>query len=117
MTLEILPSAPNEAAVSLTGYSLDLSVSGMLFVPQVSGNQDPALLSRLSERAVSRSVRVTIPSKDFSVSIGGEVVRTRSISVNGSRKPALGIRFAEVPPRLRGIFFALAESAHLEGSG
>jgi CRP-like cAMP-binding protein len=117
MTLEILPSASNEAAVSLPGYSLDLSVSGMLFIPQLSDNQDAALLSGLSERAVSRSVRVTIPSKDFRVAIAGRVVRSRSVTVNGSKKPAFGIRFAEVPLRLRGVFFALAESASLKGPG
>jgi hypothetical protein len=31
--------------------------------------------------------------------------------INGNKTQAIGIQFAEIPPRLRGAFFVFAESA------
>jgi hypothetical protein len=60
---------------------------------------------------INRQVRVTIPAEELSVAISGQIVRKRNVVVNGYKIQSLGIQFAKMPPRLRGAFFAFAESA------
>lgn len=60
---------------------------------------------------IRRRVRVTIPAEELSISISGQIVRKRSMVVKGITIQSLGIQFAKMPPRLRGAFFAFAESA------
>jgi hypothetical protein len=58
-----------------------------------------------------RNVRVTIPADQLLVAISGQIVRKRHIMIDGHKTPSYGIQFAEMTPRLRGAFFAFAESA------
>jgi hypothetical protein len=50
------------------------------------------------------------------MAISGQIVRKRNVVVKGLRIQSLGIQFAKMPPRLRGAFFALAESAQRSDS-
>jgi hypothetical protein len=59
---------------------------------------------------IRRRVRVTIPAEELSISIFGQIVRKRNVVVKGITLLSLGIQFAKMPPRLRGAFFAFAES-------
>jgi hypothetical protein len=93
----------------MTGFCSDLSVSGVSFIPEANGSGPKA--GELSDGLVDRAVRVCVPAGDLSLSITGRIVRKRQVVFNGYRVTALGIRFAEMPPRLRGAFFAFAEGS------
>jgi hypothetical protein len=54
-------------------------------------------------------VRVAISSEALSMSIPGQIMRTRKVVVNGSRTLSLGIQFDKVSPRVSGAFLAFAE--------
>jgi hypothetical protein len=109
LNLTILPTAGGGAPLDMTGFCSDLSVSGVSFIPESNGSGPQA--GDLSDKLVDRAVRVCVPAGDLSLSIAGRIVRKRQVVFNGYRVTALGIRFAEMPPRLRGAFFAFAEGS------
>lgn len=109
LNLTILPTATGGPPVDMTGFCSDLSVSGVSFIPEANGSGPKA--GELSDSLVDRAVRVCVPAGDLSLSITGRIVRKRQVVFNGYRVTALGIRFAEMPPRLRGAFFAFAEGS------
>jgi hypothetical protein len=106
LALTILPPSPGGPSVDMIGFCSDLSVSGVSFIPEANGGPPTG---DLADGWVNRAVRVTIPAGHISLAIAGRIVRKRQIVFNGYRVTALGIRFAEMPPRLRGAFFAFAE--------
>lgn len=115
MAMEILPAEKNEAAVVMRGQCRDLSVSGASFIPEAGQAR-----SRLGDdtnlgELIGRRVRVTISAEALAVTIAGHIVRKRNVVVQGLKAQSLGIQFAEMPPRLRGAFFAFAESAMTAG--
>ncbi len=115
MSVSILPNGSGEPPMVMEGYSRDLSMSGVSFVPERNGPPLTTDGAAGTDALLNRAVRVTIPAADFSVSISGRIVRNRHIVINGQKSRAFSIQFAEIPPRLRGAFFALAECAGNEG--
>lgn len=111
MSVEIHPKGGpgTAAAVVLNGSASDLSISGVSFIPAPNGAGPPANSAALVKDLDLQRVRVAISSETLSMSIPGQIVRTRELVVNGSRTLALGIRFDEVSPRVRGAFLAFAE--------
>jgi CRP-like cAMP-binding protein len=109
LELTVLPAAAGEAPEKMTGFCSDLSVSGVSFIPEANGSGPKS--GALLDGFVDRPVRVCVTAGDLSLSIAGRIVRKRQVVFNGYRVTALGIRFAEMPPRLRGAFFAFAEGS------
>jgi hypothetical protein len=115
MSLEILPVVKNEAPIIMKGYCLDLSVTGVSFIPECIGAGFPAGMAIEMEGIIRRRVRVTIPSEELCLAVSGQIVRKRIVLVKGIKLPSLGIQFAQMSPRLRGAIFAFAESANNAG--
>jgi hypothetical protein len=111
MSIEVLPTAQNGSSVLMKGYCRDLSVSGASFIPESNGT--PCAQNDLShlDDLIRRKVRITIPFNELSIAISGQIVRKRDVVVKGFKLQSLGIQFDQMPPRLRGAFFAFAESA------
>jgi CRP-like cAMP-binding protein len=109
MTVEIHPKGGPGPAAVLNGSASDLSLSGVSFIPEANGAVPPAKLASLVKDLDHQRVRVAISSEALTMSIPGQIVRTRELVVNGSRTLALGIQFDEVSPRARGAFLAFAE--------
>lgn len=114
LSVSILPNGSGEPPMLLEGYSRDLSMSGVSFILEANGPRRTRDDTAGADDLLNREVRVAIPAADFSISISGRIVRTRPIVVNGRKAQALGIQFAEIPPRYRGAFFMLAECAGTE---
>lgn len=111
MSIEILPDVKEEPSIIMKGYCRDLSVSGVSFIPE--RNRASASGVPVDEDdLIRRRVRVTIPAEELSVAISGKIVRKRSVMVKGVTFQSLGIQFAKMSPRLRGVFFAFAESVN-----
>lgn len=111
MSVEILPEKDSDPSIIMEGYSGDISISGVSFIPERNGGP-PEESGKLSLKdLLHRNVRVTIPADQLLVAIPGQIVRKRHIMIDGHKTPSYGIQFAEMSPRLRGAFFAFAESA------
>jgi hypothetical protein len=111
MRIEIEPSTQNTPPLVMKGYCRDLSVSGVFFIPEASEARFAVHGGVNGDDVVRRKVRVTIPLGELSIAISGRIVRKRNVVFNGVKIQSLGIQFAEMPPRQRGLFFAFAESA------
>jgi hypothetical protein len=108
MSVEVLPARKDAEPVVLDGYTTDLSVSGLSLIADIDAMEDTSDLYTFLQGAVSHRVRVTLPYDGLSVAIGGQIIRSRKVIVDGSKTLALGIQFDEIPPRLRGAFFSIA---------
>ena len=111
MTISVLPDGNGRPPIVMEGYSRDLSVSGVSFIPEGNGAQHKTDEPVGADELLNRDVHVTIPADNFSVAISGRIVRNRHRVINGHKIQSIGIQFAEIPPRLRGAFFVFAESA------
>ena len=102
MTVEIHPAGAPKPVVVLNGSARDLSISGVSFIPETNGDGLPLNLPSLVKDPDHQRVRVAISSEALSMSIPGQIVRTRELMVNGNRTLSLGIQFDDVsPPRAR----------------
>ena len=110
MTISVLPDGNGRPPIVMEGYSRDLSVSGVSFIPEGNGAQHKTDEPVGADELLNRDVHVTIPADNFSVAISGRIVRNRHRVINGHKIQSIGIQFAEIPPRLRGAFFVFAES-------
>jgi CRP-like cAMP-binding protein len=111
MSITVLPNGNGHPPITMEGYSRDLSITGVSFIPEGNGAEQKTDGSAGAEELLNRDVRVTIPANNFSVAISGRIVRNRQTVINGKKIQSIGIQFAEIPPRLRGAFFVFAESA------
>jgi hypothetical protein len=98
MTVEIHPVGAPEPAFVLNGSARDLSASGVSFIPETDGAGAPAKRASLVDDLDRQRVRVTISREALSMSIPGQIVRTRELMANGSRALCLGIQLDEVYP-------------------
>ena len=109
MTVEIHPDGVPGPSVVFKGSARDLSISGVSFIPDSNGAGPPPKLAALVKDLDQQQIRVAVSSEALSMSIPGQIVRTRELVVNGVRSLSLGIQFDEVSPRVRGAFLAFAE--------
>jgi len=82
ISLEILPDAEASLPIRISGYSRDLSLSGLCFL----------IIEKMS------------------LSISGKIVRRDKVLENGQVHLVLGIRFDDMSPIAGGAFFSFAES-------
>ncbi len=98
----------NEEGGSLlrfSGLTYDFSVGGMCFIPAC--DKSFYHLNILAVKHGSRKkARVIFETGTLSMTIRAEIVRIHRIQDRGAMTPAVGIRFAEMTPALRGVFFA-----------
>ncbi len=111
MTVEVLSSGNGSAAEVLSGYTTDLSVSGLSFIAEADAMEDSRDLYSSLQGAVSQRVLVTLSNEGLSVTITGQIIRCRKVIVDGNKTLALGIQFVGIPPKLRGAFFSIAGSS------
>ena len=109
MTVEIHPTGVSGSAVVLNGSGRDLSISGVSFVPETNGAGNPVKFASLVKDPDHQRVRVAISNEALTMSIPGQIVRTRELVANGNRTISLGIQFDKVSPRMSGAFLAFAE--------
>ena len=111
MTVEIHPAGVPGPIVVLNGSACDLSISGVSFIPEANGAGPPAKIASLVKDLDHQRVQVAISSEALTMSIPGQIVRTRELMVNGRKTLSLGIQFDAVSPRVHGAFLAFAEGA------
>jgi hypothetical protein len=112
MTIEIPQTGNGRPPLAMSGRAGDLSVSGMSFLVDPEGIEAPPDREVVLPQESDLSVLVKIPFEGLSLSISGRIVRSRRMVVNGYKTLAFGIQFDEIQPRLRGLFFSLANAAN-----
>ena len=69
-----------------------------------------ALLASLPETADNSPIQVSFPGETMELKVMGNIIWRHQIHFNGHKTLALGIRFEEDSPKLRGMLFMFANS-------
>ncbi|MBU0485527.1 MAG: PilZ domain-containing protein [Proteobacteria bacterium] len=106
MTTRIYPHKSGLSPLVLKGYSSDISLGG------VSVTLDPKYRDIPSAAMLGRTVKVTISLTDetVSMSILGTLAWSKEFTIDNERVGALGIKFNEMPPSLRGMLLIFANA-------
>ena len=109
MKVDVLSVENTEAEFIFSGYSKDLSVTGVGFVLNEFSKELKEKLGAILERNEKRKINSVFYGDNISISISGELVRLQEIVENGLRTIVLGIQFEKMPPNLQGLMFSAAK--------
>lgn len=110
MNLELAPKGSFKNPLIVDGYSSDISIGGICVVLNGQSKQIGHLLATLPETADNSQIRVSFPGETMELKVLGNIMWRHEIHFNGSKTLALGIRFEEDSPKLRGMLFLFANS-------
>jgi len=110
MNLELTPKGSFKNPLIIDGYSSDISIGGICVVLNGQSDHIGHLLATLPETADSSKIRVTFPGETMELKVWGNIKWRHEIHFNGHKTLALGIRFQEDSPKLRGMLFMFANS-------
>jgi hypothetical protein len=109
MNVEILNPSNHASEYSLAGFSKDLSVTGVGFIPDQPSKELKESLSLIIEGDEQRRVNAFFYNDNISLSIFGELVRMQEIVESGRKTIVLGIQFEKMPPNMQGFIFSAAK--------
>jgi hypothetical protein len=110
MNLELAPKGSFKNPLVVDGYSSDISIGGICVVLNGHSEHIGHLLASLPETADKGRVRVSFPGETMELKVLGNIKWHHEIHFNGRKTLALGIRFEEDSPKLRGMLFMFANS-------
>ncbi len=106
VSLSIIEKADGNNPLLIDGYSLDLSIGGIcILLDSVGRNSD--LFSKAIHNA---RVKISLPSESMSLTVSGTVVWSKVMRIEKEKTFALGIRFEDMTPKLKGMVFAFADN-------
>jgi CRP-like cAMP-binding protein len=109
LKVKVLSIENGEPEFTLSGYSKDLSLTGVGFVSEECSKELKDKIGNILERDEKRKIRLILYGDNISISISGELVRLQEIIQNGRRTIVLGIQFEKMPPNLQGLLFSAAK--------
>lgn len=110
MNLELAPKGSFKNPLIVDGYSSDISIGGICVVLNGHSDHIGHLLATLPDTADSSKIRVSFPGETMELKVWGNIKWRHEIHFNGRKTLALGIRFQEDSPKLRGMLFMFANS-------
>jgi CRP-like cAMP-binding protein len=100
----IRSGSPGVPALSLMGYSRDISVGGICAVV------DPADANTAMglQDILNRKISMALPSGSVALSVVGTIVWTKRALLKGRKTIAMGVQFDDMSPQLSGMLVAYA---------
>ena len=110
MNLELAPKDSFKSPLIIDGYSSDISIGGICVVLNGNSEHIGHLLASLPETADNSKIQVNFPGETMELKVLGNIMWRHKIHFNGHKTLAIGIRFEEDSPKLRGMLFMFANS-------
>jgi len=110
MNLELAPKGSFKSPLIIDGYSSDISIGGICVVLNGNSEHIGHLLASLPETADNSKIQVNFPGETMELKVLGNIMWRHKIHFNGHKTLAIGIRFEEDSPKLRGMLFMFANS-------
>jgi CRP-like cAMP-binding protein len=110
MSLEIAPKGSSTSPLIIDGYSSDISIGGICVVLNGKSEHIGHLLASVPETADNSQIRVNFPGETMELKVLGNIMWRHQVHFNGHKTLAMGIRFEEDSPKLRGMLFMFASS-------
>jgi hypothetical protein len=111
MSLAILPTQVDEPPMVLRGFSNEISLTGVSFIPEQDDAPNRSDVIKNAARFVGRQVLVKILTEGISVEVQGQIVRADQVSIYGNKLWSFGVKFAEISPQVRWMLFTFASNA------
>jgi CRP-like cAMP-binding protein len=105
MSLEIYRKGTDNYPLIFHGYSRDISVGGVGIVLNAEYHD----ITDIDEILKNSRIDVCFPSDAFSIKVPGTFVWSRKISFEGEKTLAVGMRFKEMTPKLRGMLLIFVD--------
>ena len=109
VSLEVYPTATQGYPLTLEAYAQDISIGGIRLVLSSQDAVIPTLISSYRKTLLNTKARVGLPEEKLSLKIAGNIVWCRPVCVEDKQTLVLGIRFEDMSPKLRGMFFGFVE--------
>jgi Tfp pilus assembly protein PilZ len=97
LSLDIFHPEPGRQPISVKGFSSDISLGGACVI--VDHKYQDIQVEDILKRKIM--LRVSLPDESISVLIMGNIVWSKKTEINGQQTCAIGLQFADTPPRLR----------------
>ena len=111
MHLSILPLQPGEQPLVLKGFSHEISLTGVGFVPEQNGAAESSALLKSARSLIGRKVNAKILAEGISVEVQGQIVRANPVIVYGDKLLCFAVKFADLSPLVRWMLFTFAANA------
>ncbi len=108
MRLSILPLQAHEPQLILKGFSHEISVTGLCFIPEPDDIPGTPGVMKNAPTFIDRKVKAKIQAEGISVEVQGQIARKGHVVIHGDQLPCFGIQFANVSPLVRWILFTFA---------
>ncbi len=104
--VEIYPDEAGRSPYIFKGFSSDMSLGGVCLVLDPKYRDLPAgnLIGRIAK------LRISLPDESVGLNIFGTMAWRKKIELDGEPTTMLGIKFNEMPPRLRGLLIVFANT-------
>lgn len=109
VSLEVYPTATEGYPLTLKAYAQDISIGGIRVVIDSQDAVISTLISSYRKTLMNTRARIGLPGEKLSLKIAGCIVWCRPVCSQDNQTLALGIRFEDMSPKLRGIFFGFVE--------
>ena len=109
VSLEVYPTATQGYPLTLKAYAQDISIGGIRVVLDSQDAVISTLISSYRKTLMNTRARIGLPGEKLSLKISGRVVWCRPVCSQDNQTLALGIRFEDMSPKLRGMFFGFVE--------
>jgi CRP-like cAMP-binding protein len=106
IALRVFQQLTGKDPLIMDGYSRDLSIGGICLVAEETGMD----MSTLSTDIQNTTAQISMESEGMVLSVGGTITWSRIINIEGREKLALGVRFKEMSPKLKGMLFSFADT-------
>ena len=111
MSLEIFPHWSANFPIVLEAYSKDISVGGACVVLDANDLSVAKSVTSFNKTIKNSEVKINFPVEGLELKVSGKIAWTQETIDRGKNKLAVGIKFLDLSPKLRGMLLVFAESS------
>ena len=111
MAIEIYPERSVNFPIILDGYSRDISIGGTCIVLDAKDVHVSNSIASFNKTIKNAPIKMSFPSEGLELKVPGKIVWTQNVSFRGEKTLALGVRFENLSPKLRGMLFVFADNS------
>ncbi len=106
--LQILSDGDRDHPLMIEGLSRDISIGGICVFVDPTGQNIPDL----SKAVQNAPTQISLTNEAMTLTISGTIHWCKEIILGPNKNIALGIKFKEMSPKLRGMMFAFVDSIY-----
>ena len=112
VTLEIFPQSSVNYPIILEGCSNHFFIGGTCVVLKSKDVNISKSVASFNKTIKNSIVKLSFPNEGLELKISGKIAWTHEVMIKGRKTLALGIQFQNLSPKLRGMFFVLANNVN-----